>query len=312
MAQKTIKTRISQKHDLEVNWLKATGFVPMQGELIIYDIEIDAEGNTLTDESGKPLLPESRQEPYTHERLKIGDGIRTVANLPFTTGVDNNSLTRDNYGIVRLNQEYINYLDAQIYEYPSITEFNIVESNQEVGTTVTLSSFTHKEQNSKNIDGNLTLTSNKTDINQTVAPSDSGATVSISDTYKFTTNTTLTYTLKGTDTRGNSITKTDNISSYYPSFVGASSSGSVTSDEISTSFIKVASSSLSGTRSIASSNQYVYFISTTAIKSIKSGGFEVSYTSLDNVTLNINGVEKSYYIYRTNETISETLNYVIS
>lgn len=76
MAEKTLKGRIVQKHDLEVNWLLATNFVPKQGEIIIYDIEIDAEGNTLE-------LPDGRTTPYSYERVKIGDGITLVSDLPF-------------------------------------------------------------------------------------------------------------------------------------------------------------------------------------------------------------------------------------
>lgn len=76
MIQKTIKSRIVHKHDLEAHWMRATSFVPLQGELIIYDIEIDADGNTLT-------LPEGRTTPYDYERFKIGDGITNVNELPF-------------------------------------------------------------------------------------------------------------------------------------------------------------------------------------------------------------------------------------
>ena len=43
---KQIKTRIINKHDLEVNWNAAT-FIPKQGEIIIYDVEVDADGNAL-------------------------------------------------------------------------------------------------------------------------------------------------------------------------------------------------------------------------------------------------------------------------
>ena len=70
--EKTFKGRLINKHDIEANWLKAVNFIPMQGELIIYDVEID------TDE-----LPDNRTEPYDYERFKIGDGIKTVSNLPF-------------------------------------------------------------------------------------------------------------------------------------------------------------------------------------------------------------------------------------
>ena len=78
--EKRIVSRSIQKHDLEVNWIKATGFIPYKGELIIYDIEVDKDGNTLelpTDEIY------GRTTPYTYERIKIGDGIHTVSDLPF-------------------------------------------------------------------------------------------------------------------------------------------------------------------------------------------------------------------------------------
>ena len=51
-----------------------------KGELIIYDIEVDEDGNTLelpTDEVY------GRTTPYTYERFKLGDGKTTAINLPF-------------------------------------------------------------------------------------------------------------------------------------------------------------------------------------------------------------------------------------
>ena len=58
---KTIKTRMIQKHAVESDWAKATNFTPLKGEIIIYDID----------------------ENYSYQRLKIGDGITLVNNLPF-------------------------------------------------------------------------------------------------------------------------------------------------------------------------------------------------------------------------------------
>jgi hypothetical protein len=46
------------KHELEVDWLKSS-YKPDQGEMVVYDIEVDADGNILE-------LPEGRSEPYTH------------------------------------------------------------------------------------------------------------------------------------------------------------------------------------------------------------------------------------------------------
>lgn len=73
---KTTFTRIVNKHDLEANWIKAVNFTPLSGELIIYDVEVDSNGNTLE-------LPSGRTVPYTFQRLKIGDGVTNVNSLPF-------------------------------------------------------------------------------------------------------------------------------------------------------------------------------------------------------------------------------------
>ncbi len=73
---KKIPTRIINKHDIEVNWLRNSNFVPLQGEIIIYDREIDSDGSTSE-------LPSNRTVPYTYERAKIGDGYTAVNNLPF-------------------------------------------------------------------------------------------------------------------------------------------------------------------------------------------------------------------------------------
>ena len=76
MAERTIFGRIVQKHDIEANWNLATNFIPKKGEIIVYDTEVDASGNTLT-------LPADRTTPYNYERFKIGDGITLIKNIPF-------------------------------------------------------------------------------------------------------------------------------------------------------------------------------------------------------------------------------------
>ena len=59
--EKQLLGRIIHKHDIEENWDKATGFIPKQGEIIVYDID----------------------ENYNYERFKIGDGNTSIINLPF-------------------------------------------------------------------------------------------------------------------------------------------------------------------------------------------------------------------------------------
>ena len=59
--EKTIKARIQHKHDIEANWLKATNFIPLDSEIIVYDPD----------------------ENYDYPRIKIGDGETNVNILPF-------------------------------------------------------------------------------------------------------------------------------------------------------------------------------------------------------------------------------------
>ena len=58
---KEFKTRIMHKHEKEEDWNKAEGFMPLQGELIVYDPD----------------------EHYTFARIKMGDGKNYVKDLPF-------------------------------------------------------------------------------------------------------------------------------------------------------------------------------------------------------------------------------------
>lgn len=60
MAEKRLNARIIHKHEVEANW-KLSSLVPMQGELIVYDID----------------------DNYSYERFKIGDGVNNVNDLPF-------------------------------------------------------------------------------------------------------------------------------------------------------------------------------------------------------------------------------------
>ena len=60
----TFYTRIQNKHDIEANWDKVTNFIPLAGEIIVYDAD----------------------ENYNYSRIKIGDGITLLKNLNFNEG----------------------------------------------------------------------------------------------------------------------------------------------------------------------------------------------------------------------------------
>lgn len=86
---KQLNTRIQLKHDFESNWIKASDkdFIPKSGEMIIYDAEVDSEGNLLTIDEKTATLPEGRDTYYAHPRMKIGDGVTKVTDLPFSSSV---------------------------------------------------------------------------------------------------------------------------------------------------------------------------------------------------------------------------------
>lgn len=65
-AEKKITSRIQQKHDTAANWANATTFIPKKGEIVIYDAEYNTSG-----------------VQTQAVRFKIGDGSRTINNLPF-------------------------------------------------------------------------------------------------------------------------------------------------------------------------------------------------------------------------------------
>ena len=64
MKDSNMKARISQLHKTEAQWALMTNFVPLPGELIIFD-------------------PDNQNK---QARLKIGDGSTPLKNLPFIIG----------------------------------------------------------------------------------------------------------------------------------------------------------------------------------------------------------------------------------
>ena len=136
---KTIKSRIIHKHDIEANWLLATNFTPMNGEIIIYD----------------------EDENYSHKRIKIGDGETNVNQLPFLKDksleeaideVSENSkvfyvtvtMTDENYGtpdktLTEINEAYTNRTHTAI---TSGREFTIETINNTTNDTIAKTTIT--------------------------------------------------------------------------------------------------------------------------------------------------------------------------
>lgn len=100
MAEKRIVGRAIQKHDVEANWLKADNFKPMQGEIIIYD----------------------KDETHNYERIKIGDGVSNVNDLPFT---DDNGIINE----LPVTREEEFYLNTSYGGYTQVINLEELENN---------------------------------------------------------------------------------------------------------------------------------------------------------------------------------------
>lgn len=81
MAENVMHTRIVHTHDMEQNWERASTFVPRKGEMICYDPD----------------------EKHSYSRFKVGDGIHTINDLPFTVEASIGGYFLETNGIVYLD-----------------------------------------------------------------------------------------------------------------------------------------------------------------------------------------------------------------
>ena len=91
-----LNTRIQLKRDTTLNWNRARGFVPMEGEVIIYT---DYESKTYTVEEYGEQVTKTVFIP----NIKIGDGNAYVQDLPFVDKVLRDTL-----------MEHINNMDLHV------------------------------------------------------------------------------------------------------------------------------------------------------------------------------------------------------
>lgn len=91
-----IKARFAQKHDVEVNWDKATNFIPKAGEIIVYDADSHLE-------NGK----------HDYPRIKVGNGTDKVNDLPFANEQQLASITEDGL-LSKEDKSYIVELQNQV------------------------------------------------------------------------------------------------------------------------------------------------------------------------------------------------------
>jgi hypothetical protein len=280
MSERNINTRIMNKPDTEANWLKATTFIPMQGEIIVYDIEVDKDGNTLA-------LPEGRTTPYTYERLKIGDGKTVVSDLPFytadTTDVDDKLQTLWDW----YQDETYEVMTGTLSMSPDIATYEIGSSNN-----VTFSWEFSKLPTEITFDGEAQIAATSGSVAKTVTSN---------------SHATKTYSLYGKYVEGETVNVSKSISFRNKYYYGYKADPS----NVDSDFIKgLGNSNWASAKTISftpncTSGNYVWYAYPKRFNTSQMwlGGFQGGFEEPLTVPVtNNSGFTEDYYVYRSVNT----------
>ena len=214
---------------------------------------------------------------------------------------------------ITLSEDFLQYLSEQTYKSPSISTLQLFLDNDailtsvEVGTTVEFNKIKHKETNIGNITGNLTLrkgNSNSDIIKNDIVPVNNDTTISISSQAISNTGAgSKSIKLEGTNSRDSSFSRSVTISFYWPQFykVTDEENWNNIADNPGARTQKITDNNNNCTIEISNKSQYVYFRFVSE-KRITMNGIDVDFLDDENGTtqsLDINGVSKNYYCYRT-------------
>ena len=273
-------SRLCQKVDTKANWDKATNFIPLKGELIIYsDLGM----------------------------FKIGDGSTGVNALPFTTSISG-KVTKEIGGIAKnttyTNANIIDVLNDLLFPYvaPVFDSFSTTSSGgtYEYGTKVTVSkatpSFTVGSKPITSI--KIGTTDGGSDLYSGSNPTSGGTiTLTTSKTFNGTTGGTIYCQISDGE---QTVKKNTSISYTYYTYATLS-----TSTTAPTSGTKKNTTDADDTYSY-SNGQYLWLYSRNSGKKIQTyvaGSWaDVNTTSGGQITLTLNsGTTAAYYAYRTDK-----------
>ena len=170
--------------------------------------------------------------------------------------------------VYRLPTAYEEYLARATYKLPTITTLQVVNAagksvggNYEVGSSVEVAAIKHKETDSQNISGNLTING------MSITPSDELVTVKFVASETLTSN--KTYTLSGVSTLNDRISKSVSVT-----FTEYAYSKLIDSEDAPTSNLKkesaISTFANSGSTFNYAAGQYLYLYTNAAGKKVKS------------------------------------------
>ena len=224
---------------------------------------------------------------------------------------DGTSIINDE-GVLRLNDKYADYLAEMTFQKPQIATFelDVDKTLFEIGETISIEGFSHKETNIDNIKQGIVQLqySNGSElVSDDFVASNLKADVAFNTAHTITPQNTnaIKYTLKGVDTRNNTFKKECLINVCIPYFLGYVSVDELTNPV--TELTKKLSTSLNGTHtvSVTSNNGgYIYLVTTSSINKIvdNASGFDAEWSrigTMDVVLENNIKITKTYNVYRT-------------
>lgn len=225
---------------------------------------------------------------------KIAGTVGTFGSVVQTTG-DSERDVMSQKAVTELFQDLT-------YKAPAVSVFSLNPSSgsYKLPANYQLLKITHRESNAENIAGKLTLKRGATVLKDDIEPSAVSADITVSDSSFALSSSGISFTLSGTDKKGNAFSSTATVSGYHTAYFGASASAVLTASEVQ-ALTDANAARLSGTRTVSftGSAKYIWFCSTASSLSVTSSGFTVPLVSGGTVTIN----GQTYYCYRTAETV---------
>lgn len=250
-------------------------------------------------------------------KLEAGSNISLVENGDTTIisaaggteiHIDDQSIVKNTSGEIQMKQEYIDYLDNILYKAPEILTLKILNDDgsliartNELGTSLNISKFAHRESNISNISGvgskNVYIYVNDSSTSLLGVPASEVEKIE-SFTSPQTITSTTKYSLKGIDVKGNTFSKDYLIGFYRYAYTNTNSS-SVT-PTTGTKQDTITSFASNGNTFSYNVGDYIYFYTTGTGKKVQTNVLGqwadvdteelgvVAFTQSNNTTFNYN------------------------
>lgn len=263
-----------------------------------------AYGLSAYDEGGRITTNEPVDNLDCANKKYVDDTIATSS-----AAVDGTSIVKDTDGKIQLNQEYIDYLDNQLYQPPAISVFTMLDAagatlptSNELGTTLSAAAFNHQETNIKNIQGdNVEL-----HINNAAAATTSTAKKDVATKVTLTTAQSITsstkFTLKGINTKGAAFSRDYQVNFYRYAYTATTDAATAPTSG-ATQQAAVSTFASNGSTFNYTKGAYIYFYTDNTGKKVQTNVLgqwaDVDTTDMGKVTLTqSNGSTHEYTCYR--------------